>query len=328
MPDFLQDALSGLSAFDGVHHDWVQVLGGLLLLFVGGEGLVRGAVALAQKLKLSNLIIGLTVVGFGTSLPELLVSLQAAHTGHPDIAIGNVVGSNIANALLILGAGALIAPVAIKGWGVRRDALAVVAAAIGLMWLAFTYGAISREAGLIMVLALLAYLVITYLMERKADTTIEAKSSQMPILLSALWIVLGLGMLILGADLLVRGASTMAKNAGVSDAVIGLTLVAVGTSLPELSVSIVSAVKRQGDIALGNVLGSSLFNILGILGIAAITQPLMITSDMTHISIPIMVGVAVSLGCLVLLTQRIGRVVASMAILSYCLYVAWIVSLG
>ena len=328
MPEFLQGPLSGLMAFDAAHHDWVQVLGGLLLLFVGGEGLVRGAVALAQKLKLSNLIIGLTVVGFGTSMPELLVSLQAAQTGHPDIAIGNVVGSNIANALLILGVGALIAPIAIKGWGVRRDALVVVAASVGLLWLALTYGAISREAGLIMVLCLLTYLVVTYLMERKADTTIEAKSSQMPLLLSVLWVVLGLGMLVLGADLLVKGASTMAKSAGVSDAVIGLTLVAVGTSLPELTVSIISAMKRQGDVCLGNVLGSNLFNILGILGIASITQPMLITSDMTHISIPIMAGVAVGLGALVLLTRRIGRVVASMAILSYCLYTAWIVSLG
>jgi cation:H+ antiporter len=328
MPDFLQGPLSQLMAFDAVHHDWVQVLGGLLLLVIGGEGLVRGAVALAQKLKLSNLIIGLTIVGFGTSLPELLVSLQAAQTGHPDIAVGNVVGSNIANILLILGIGALISPIAIKGWGMRRDALVMIGASVALMWLAFEFGTISREAGLIMVLCLLAYLVLTYLMERKADTTIEAKSSQMPLLLSVLWIILGLAMLILGSDLLVKGAATMAKNAGVSDAVIGLTLVAVGTSLPELTVSIISAMKRQGDICLGNVLGSNLFNILGILGIASITQPLLISSDMTHISIPIMVGVAVILGGLVLFTQRIGRVVASMFMLAYCLYAAWIVSLG
>ena len=328
MPEFLQTIWSGLNAFDVSHHDLVQVLGGLLLLFAGGEGLVRGAVALAQKLKLSNLIIGLTVVGFGTSMPELLVSLQAAQTGHTDIAIGNVVGSNIANILLILAVGALISPIAIKGWGVRRDALVMVAASAGLMWLGFERGMITREAGLIMVLCLVAYLVITYLMERKADTTIEAKTTPMPVLLSLLWIALGLGMLILGADWLVRGATTMAQNAGISDAVIGLTLVAVGTSLPELTVSVIAGFKRQGDIALGNVLGSNLFNILGILGISAITQPLIITSDMAHMSIPVMLCVSAVLCALVLFTQRIGRVVASMAILSYCLYAAWLVSAG
>jgi cation:H+ antiporter len=328
MPDFITNIFDLWMGFDKGHHDLVQILGGLLLLIVGGEALVRGAVALAQKLKLSNLIIGLTVVGFGTSMPELLVSLQAAQTGHADIAIGNVVGSNIANILLILSVGALIFPLSTKGWGVKRDAIAVIAASCALMWVGVNYGMINREAGLIMVLSLLAYLVLTYLMERKADATIEAKSSQMPLLLSILWIILGLAMLILGADLLVKGASTMARSAGISDAVIGLTLVAVGTSLPELTVSIIAGFKRQGDVALGNVLGSNLFNILGILGIASITRPLIVTYDMAHVSMLWMCIVAIILGGLVLFTKQIGRMAATLGILGYCFYVAWLINAG
>ncbi len=271
--------------------DLLLVCGGLVALVLGGDTLVRGAVAVAQRAGLSPLVIGLTLVGFGTSVPELMTSLIAAFDGLPGIALGNVIGSNIANILLILGVSAAIAPLA-AGAVLGRDGM-VMLGVTGLCVTLILMGDIGRIAGLVCVLVLIAYLVTTL---RNAPPDVAA---DIPQVLRPLWqglalFVIGLGGVLLGANLLVSGASAIATAFNVSNAVIGLTVVAVGTSLPELVTSVIAARKGQGDIAIGNIIGSNIFNVLGILGITAMVHPLRVPPDMTGLSLWVLIGSALA----------------------------------
>ncbi|MGB3279441.1 MAG: calcium/sodium antiporter [Pseudorhodobacter sp.] len=296
----------------------LYILGGLIGLFLGGEALLRGAVGLAQAARLSPLVIGLTVVGFGTSTPELLVSLKAALDGVPDIALGNVVGSNIANILLILGVSALIWPLHVQAGGMRRDALAMVGAAVMLLGLV-ALGTIGRAAGLALVLGLVAYLWIA--LRQSAPDDAAPTSPERPIWASALWVGAGLAGLMLGAGFLVDGAVILARKIGMSEAFIGLTIVAVGTSLPELATSLVAALRRQSDIALGNIIGSNIFNVLGILGLTAAITPVAAEARFAQFDVPVMLAVSVVFGALLWRGNKIGRVAGA---LSLGLYVAYV----
>lgn len=247
---------------------------GSILLYFGAEGLVRGSASLATRVGISPLIAGLTIVAFGTSAPELSVSLLAALGGNPDIALGNVVGSNIFNIAVILGIAALIQPIQIHLGVIRRDIPVMIgtsAIAFGLIF----YGGFTRLAGIALVLGLAAYLMVAIRSEKSDTEGVEA-----PPLFSKSWIIdtavllVGLGVLILGSRLFVEGATAVAKSWGVSDAVIGLTVVAAGTSLPELATSVVAAFRKHADIAIGNVVGSNIFNIFGILGVTATVSPI------------------------------------------------------
>ncbi len=306
------------------HINYVLVIGGLLGLFLGGEALIRGAVAVAERLKIPKLIIGLTIIGFGTSMPELLVSLQSVHQDSPDVAIGNVVGSNIANILLILGLGALMRPMATTARNLKREALIMLVVSGGLIWLAWT-GTISQQAGLIMTGALLAYLLLVYLLEGRKANDDALPDTRLSPWVALLWIIAGLAALIIGADCLVRGATAIARDFGVSDAVIGLTLVAVGTSLPELTVTILSAIRRQNEVALGNVLGSNIFNILGILGITAAIHPLPVATHFLQLDLPLMLAAALCLAGLILRGKPIGRLTGLLFLLVYAGYTLWLV---
>ncbi len=308
------------------HTDYLWVAAGLTFLFIGGEGLVRGATALARKLKLSNLIIGLTVVGFGTSMPELMVSLQAALKDTPDIVVGNVVGSNIANILLIMGMGALIYPMDSKSAGIQRDVAVMIVATIGLLVLAYR-GGIDRLDAQIMLGCLVAYLVVVYLLERRnpePEHAVHSSVSEMGIFMAMAGVSMGLLALVVGADSLVKGATNIARDFGISEAVIGLTLVAVGTSLPELAVTLIAAFKRQSDIALGNLIGSNIFNILGILGITGLIAPIAIDARFTQVDIPIALGVAVVAGLCVYIFGKIGRLIALGFLAAYAGYMAFL----
>lgn len=259
--------------------DIILIVVGLLALLGGGETLVKGAVGLARALNLSPMVIGLTIVGFGTSLPELLTSVTAALDGAPGVAIGNVVGSNIANILLILGVAALLSPIAVDRRGFRRDTTALLlatAAAIVVMLL----GQATRAFGLALIagLALYLWIVLRHSDAPEPDDTPEV--ALRPGWQSALMFVVGLGITILGAKALVTGAVAIAARAGLSEAVIGLTLVAVGTSLPELVTSIIAARRNMSDVALGNILGSNIFNVLGILGVTAVIAPIPVPAEM------------------------------------------------
>jgi len=259
--------------------DILLILIGFLALLGGGEFLVRGAVALAHRMRISPLVIGLTVVGFGTSTPELLTSLVAALDGSPGIAVGNVIGSNIANILLILGLAAVLRPIAVDKDVFRRDALPLIGATLAAVGI-LAYGAAGRGIGLLLLAGLAAYLVLAFRSSRNPDAD-EVEVAAMPGLQAGLLIVGGLVAMIFGASWLVKGAVSLATNAGISETVIGLTIVAVGTSLPELVTSVIAARRGQGDIALGNIIGSNIFNVLGILGATALIHPLAVPADMT-----------------------------------------------
>jgi len=306
--------------------DLAFIAAGLVLLFVGGEGLVRGSVAIAERLRISKLVVGMVIVGFGTSTPELLVSLQAALAGSPEIAIGNVIGSNIANILLIIGAAALIWPIANSDPSMRREGLVMLAVSAALVPLLMT-GMVSRVAGTGMLALLAAYLFITYRIEsrrRVSAFTHEAEEvADIPLrpAIAAGAVIIGLGMLMLGARLLVDGATGIARDFGVSEAVIGLTIVAVGTSLPELATSVVAAWRKHADVALANIVGSNIFNILAILGLTAVVSPVPVASRFASFDAPVMLGVAAVLVVLLFAVRQVGRPLAVVLLAAYAAYI-------
>lgn len=251
----------------------MEIVLGLILLLVGGDTLVRGSVAVARKLGISELMIGLTLVGFGTSTPELVTSIDAALAGSAGISVGNVVGSNIANILLILGLAALIYPVACQPAAVRRDGVVLILSALSCVVVAL-FGQMQMLTGIGFIALVFIYVIYTYFKERATELpSAELRRDEVKLAepwTSSLWVGLilaagGIGLTIFGAQLLVDGAIELARARGISEATIGLTIVAVGTSLPELVTSIVAAVRRNGDIALGNVIGSNIYNIWFIL---------------------------------------------------------------
>ena len=270
------------------------VVFGLLGLVVGGELLVRGAVSAAKSFGISPMVIGLTLVGFGTSTPELVTSLQAALSGSSGIAVGNVVGSNIGNVLLILGIAALIAPIAVDPNAFRRDGTVVMIATL-LCLGAVLLGEIDRLIGAGFVIALAAYLGFTLWSEKQSVGTPASKvyeneaeavlGPETPLGVSLLIAITGLLITIFGARYLVSGAVSLAQAAGLSETVIGLTIVAIGTSMPELVTSIIAVRKGEGAVALGNVLGSNIFNILGVLGITVLVQPVVVPSEIAILDI-------------------------------------------
>ncbi len=305
------------------------VLIGVLLLTAGGEALIRGSLAAAKRMGVSPLLSGLLIVGFGTSAPELVVSVDAALNQRPDIAIGNVVGSNIGNILLILGMCALITPLAVKPLVLRRDAVTVVAASV-LFIMLVGGNALVRYDAAIFLLALLGYLVWAYRTERSGVApsaqlhTAEAEElTALP--KTALWIVaavvLGLMLLIVGSQVLLQGAVGIAESFGLSEAVIGLTLVAVGTSLPELSISVIAAFRRHADVAIGNILGSNIFNLLGILGISAVLQPLPVHDRILQFDQWVMLGTSLVLLLFLYTGSRLSRLEGGLLLLGYGVYV-------
>ncbi|MCP5363856.1 MAG: calcium/sodium antiporter [Hyphomicrobiales bacterium] len=315
---------------------YVEIVGGLILLVVGGDSLVRGAVSLAERLGVSRLLIGLTLVGFGTSTPELVTSLQAAAIGTPGIAVGNVIGSNIANILLILGVAAVINPLTTsKGAFIRDGTVLVLASAlcVGIV----LHGYLGRFWGLAFVTLLASYIVFTYLRERRIKDASaamhEAEAEAVPEGPSQVWLALvlavgGIVITILGARLLVDGAVELAGAAGISETVIGLTIVAIGTSLPELVTSVMAAIRRQPDIAFGNVVGSNIYNILGILGVTALVQPIPIPSEIANVDIWVMVGATVLFLAFSFTGWRLNRAEGSVFLAGYAAYLAWLISVA
>jgi cation:H+ antiporter len=297
---------------------YVLFVAGLVLLVAGGDALVRGAVALAERFRISPLVIGLTIVGFGTSAPELMVSVQAALGGQPGIAIGNVVGSNTANILLILGLSAAIGPIVAQFAGVRRDLLWMLGAAFVLVPM-FWDGMVGRIEGAILFAGILAYIIICL---RQAGNEPAAEHPPMALWKAAGLILIGLVALVLGARLLVDSATEIARAVGISEAVIGLTIVAVGTSLPELATSVIAALKGQREIALGNVIGSNIFNVLSILGLTALIAPIPVEARFLSIDVPVMIAVSLGLAALIAWRHGIGRAAGIAMLLLYGGYVA------
>jgi len=305
--------------------DGVMILAGLVGLMAGGDMLVRGAVAVATRAGLSPMVIGLTLVGFGTSTPELVTSLQAAFAGSPGIAIGNVVGSNIANVLLILGIAALMAPIRVERRGLRRDGAFLMLATLLCIGLALS-GVLGRVAGLVLILGLLAFLIAALKMtppEAEPDPQMEVVRDER-LGLALLRFVGGLALTILGARFLVDGAVGIATLAGVPEVVIGLTIVAVGTSLPELVTSVVAARRGHAEVAFGNVLGSNVFNILGILGITALVHPLEVPPQVMAVDIWVMAATSVILIVAAATGQGVSRREGGILLALYAAYAGWL----
>ncbi|MDX1730579.1 MAG: calcium/sodium antiporter, partial [Aurantimonas coralicida] len=297
----------------------------------GGEFLVRGSVAIATRYGISKLVVGLVIVGFGTSAPELLVSVQAALSGSPDISVGNVVGSNIANVLLIVGAAGLIAPVANSDPAIRRDLIMMVAASLIAVAL-FLTGNIGRLAGAGLLAVLAAYLFTTYALEQKRrrlakgsdrdDADGDDDEEGLALLPALLRVVAGIVMLVVGARLMVTGAVGIARDFGVSEAVIGVTVVAIGTSLPELATALIAGWKRQSQVVLANVVGSNIFNILSILGATAVIAPIAVSGRFAIWDGPIMAAIAVAMLAYLFAFRTIGRPMAAVMLVAYAGYIA------
>lgn len=305
------------------------LIGGLALLYVGGEGLVRGAAGLALHWGLTPLVIGLTVVAFGTSSPELAVSLNAAREGLYGIAVGNVVGSNICNIGLVLGLTALIRPIHVEARLLKFDMPIVIGASLLITWLLWD-AELSWIEGVLLCAAILVYLWFGVVVIRAENVSVrEAFMEAAPTItfkqpINYMLILLGLVALLVGGTLFVRGAAQLAIYFGVAPAVIGLTIAAFGTSLPELATSMIAAKRGQGDIAVGNVIGSNIFNIFGILGITALVYPVS-RGTVSWIDFTAMIAFAVALVPAMYLTRRIGRLAGILLLVSYGFYIYWIV---
>ena len=303
----------------------LYLIGGLVLLFIGAEGLIRGSSSLAIKIGITPLVVGLTVVSFGTSAPELVVSLKAALMGNSSIAMGNVLGSNVANIALILGISAIIRPLNVHADVIRREIPIMIGASFLVFFLSLD-GSLGIIEGIIFLLILILYTIISIVLARKEKNPDvktefeEGLKSKLNVPLSIILMIGGLGLLILGANLFVQGAVVLAKLFQISDVVIGLTIIAIGTSLPELITSIVASYKNEADIAIGNIVGSNIFNLLCILGITAIILPIS-TRGISIIDWIVMLFCAVIILPLSKTGFRISRIEGGLLFTGYIIYV-------
>lgn len=301
---------------------------GLLALFIGAEGLLKGSSALALKLGITPLVVGLTVVAFGTSAPELVVSFKAALLGNTSITLGNVIGSNIANIALILGTASLIRPLDVHANVIRKEIPTMIAFTI-LMVFILLDGEVGFVDGLIFVLVLIAHITINIKLARKeknAEVETEFKEGlkvRLGVPLSIIFVVGGLGLMVLGANFFVTSSISIAKAIGVNDAIIGLTVVAIGTSLPELVTAVVASYKKESDIAVGNVVGSNIFNILGILGITALITPIN-ADELNFVDFGMMILTAILLFPLSKTGFRISRLEGAFLVVGYLVYMFYL----
>lgn len=310
--------------------EWLLTAVGLVLLLLAGDALVKGAVNLALRVGIPPLIVSLTIVGFGTSAPELLISIQAILDGLPSIAVGNVVGSNTANILLVLGIPALIAVMHTSEHDTRSSYLQMIAATVLFIGLC-AFGKLTWVSGIVLLLALgamLAHAMVSIARHRaceeEEEEDIEGADPNMSWAKIGFFIAIGLFGLPVGANLLIDGASSIARAFNISEAVIGLTLVAVGTSLPELATTVMAALRRQADVALGNVIGSNMFNLLGIMGAASLVDDIPIAREFLTFDLWVMLGASLLILPFVFFKKDIGR--ATGIGLSFA-YVAYVVML-
>ncbi len=312
-------------------NEWLSLVLGLIALYFGAEALVKGGAGLALRLGLTPLVIGLTVIAFGTSSPEMVVSVQAASSGNGAIAVGNIVGSNICNIALILGLCALISPLRAEVQLIRREVPIMIGVSL-LALLVLADGHVARWEGGLLLAGLVAYTGLTVHEARKETTAssggefAEELGQKRPwgLGLSVTAVVGGLAVLVVGSHLFVQGAVTLAKEWGMSQIAIGLTIVAVGTSLPELATSLLAAIKRQGDVAIGNIIGSNIFNVLGILGVAALARPIDVP-DLAAANLGVMVLLSLALLPVVRSGGRISRWEGGGLLIVYVVYTAWLV---
>lgn len=311
-------------------------LAGLITLIVGAELLVRGASRLAAAFGVSPLVIGLTIVAIGTASPEIAVSLQAAATGQGDLTLGNVIGSNIFNILFILGVTAIVAPIVIAEQLIRKDAPIMLGISLLTLILAMD-GRLGWMDGLILLAGLAVYFIFVLRQSKLESKSVQneyaAEFAQKEphtvrnTVINLVFILIGLGLLVLGSNWLVESSTQIARALGVSELVIGLTIVAVGTSLPEVATSVIAALKKESDIAVGNAVGSNIFNLLGVLGVASLVSPqaILIAPNVLQFDLPVMVFVALVTLPVFYIDSRISRLEGGLLLSYYMSYVAYVI---
>jgi len=296
----------------------------LVLLYIGGEGTLRGVLAIAKKFKLSNILVSAVIIGFGTSLAELTVSIEAVITGSPDIAIGNIVGSNTANILLVAALAALINPITLTKIKINRDIFVLVLASAALLLFKFINW-LNLYSGLIFIGILLCYVFYSYFDDQKKEEIIENSSDQtISILKASTYSILGILILIFGGWLLVNSAIRVAQSYAISEAVIGLTIVAVGTAIPELTTTIISSIKKNNELVIGNILGSNIFNILGILGITLLIENIPVTDEMMKKGIWEMIAATIFFIIILKFAKSLSRILALFMLTLYSVYVFYL----
>jgi len=299
------------------------IIAGFVLLFLGGELLLRGSIALAKRFQLSNLLIGAVVIGFGTSTPELSASISAALKGAPDIALGNVIGSNTANVFLIAGMAGLLCPLKIPYANVHRDVVMMVVSSVMLvvmMW----FETLDMITGVIFLLTLAGYIIWSF-QSSDDDCDNEAISAKTYSTgMAFVLLAVGIATLTGGAALMVDGVIGVARRFGISEAIIGLTVVAVGSSLPELATAIISSIQKQSEMVLGNIIGSSIFNVLAILGVTALIQPIPVSPQMMAFDVWVMIAATLLLTLLIVMGIKISRRIGSLMVIGYLSYVIWL----
>lgn len=293
---------------------------GLIVLVVAGEILVKGAVNISYKLKISPLVVGMTIVSIGTSAPELIVSLKAAINNNPDIAIGNVIGSNIANIALILGLISIITPINVDVNSIKIDWPFMMGFSI-LFYLFSLNNAISVIEGGVLLALLCGFIYFLIWNSRKNYSTNEYVPPVKNLFLNILYVIIGCVGLMFGAEWLINGAKAIAKEFGVSDLVIATTIVAFGTSVPELATSLIAALRKQSDISIGNLIGSNIFNIGAILGITSLIKPIQVAQKAITNDMFWMLGIALILFPMMIYNRKILRIFGAILLASYCFYV-------
>jgi len=306
---------------------YIYLLTGFIILLVSGEFLVRGGVALAKKFNISILVVGVTVVSFGTSAPELFVSVRAALVDHPAIAIGNVLGSNISNIALVLGLVAIILPIPVKRKSVRIDWPIMMIATL-LFYLFILNGKLQFTEGLIFVLFLVGFITWSIYNSRRENYLLGRKleKPRYPLFLAIVMIIVSSAGLMVGADWLVRGASEIAKTFGVSEHAISVSIIALGTSIPELATSVIAAIRKEMDISIGNIIGSNIYNLFGILGITSMIREIEVGYNVIHFDVFWLLGISFLLFLFILPFKggKITRLKGLFFLLSYAMYLYFV----
>jgi cation:H+ antiporter len=303
--------------------DFIVIPLSLFLLYIGGEGVLKGVLVIARKFKLSNILVSAVIIGFGTSLAELTVSVEAVLIGSPNIALGNIIGSNIANILLVTAIAALITPIMLKNLKINRDIFVMIIASLLLLFFKFIDW-LNFYSGVIFLLILFSYISYSYFQDQKDNGDNEENLENFSLIKAIIYSVIGLATLILGGWLLVNSSIKIAQSYGISEAVIGLTIVAVGTAIPELTTTIIASIKKHNDLVIGNILGSNIFNILGILGVTLLIENIPVTDEMMKKGIWEMIAATLFFIIILRFAKSISKLIASFMLTSYAIYIVYL----
>jgi len=305
---------------------YLQILGGIVALYAGGELMMHGAVSVSKKMRIPQILIGLTIVSIATSMPEIMVAIRSSLQGIPDLAVGSVVGTNIVNVYLILALSALIMPIVVDKIAIRENLFIMIAASASLLGVGFFFGEIGKLAGLLFLGALIAYYIYSYRHAQNhqdCEEVVDDIAQVSSLWMALLFVALSALALTFGSNWLVDGASAIAQKFGVTEAVIGLTIVAFGTSLPELTLCVIGAVRGHSEIAFGNIVGSSIINIFAVLGIAAMIKPIPINPSIMRFDIPLLFILTLLLAIILKWRGKLSRPTAVVFLVIYASYLAY-----